>query len=243
MDSVLSVDWVVPERVKAYVTTRKGGVSQAPFDGFNIGAHVGDAAEAVAHNREELKRLTQHPGSVYWLNQVHGCDVATLPKGGAITADAAYTNTPNTVCAILTADCLPVVFATRAGDEVAVAHAGWRGLCGGVLENTLACFKDPSSVVAYLGPAIGPSAFEVGGEVRAAFIEKDANAMSAFTPSTRSGKWLGDLYSLARLRLLQHGCQTILGGEFCTYNDPERFFSYRRDHDTGRMATLVWFDG
>ena len=242
MESILVVDWPAPKNVKASVTTRLGGVSEGVYEGFNLGAHVQDLPQSVSQNRTLLKEWLALDDDIQWLNQVHSAEVAVLPNPADITVDAAYTNQPNTVCAVLTADCLPVVFASLAGDEVAVAHAGWRGLCEGVLEATLAKFQTPENVVAYLGPAIGPNAFEVGGEVREAFIEKDSNAVSAFMPGSQAGKWLGDLYELARQRLAHAGCYKVYGGDHCTYTDQTRFFSYRRDGVTGRMATLVWFE-
>ncbi len=242
MESIISLDWQVPRNVKAYVTTREGGVSSGVYEGFNLGAHVQDLPEAVSQNRHLLKEWLGYEGGIQWLNQVHSADVVSLPNPSSVTADAAYTNQANTVCAVLTADCLPVVFTSLAGDEVAVAHAGWRGLCDGVLEATLAKFRNPADVVACLGPAIGPEAFEVGSEVRSAFMEKDLNAEEAFRPAGHPDKWLGNLYLLARQRLAAAGCHRVSGGDYCTYTDQARFFSYRREGVTGRMATLIWFE-
>lgn len=242
MEQIIVPTWPAPSHVKAMTTTRLGGVSESPFTSFNLGAHVGDEIERVMQNRQQLQALVGMDAAVQWLNQVHGTHVVSLPKPHLEAADAAYTASSETICAVLTADCLPVVFCDEAGSEVAVAHAGWRGLCDGVLENTLAQFSNPLSVMAWLGPAIGPASFEVGGEVRDAFMAKDAAAEQAFIPSENAQKWLGNLYLLARQRLAAAGCNNVFGGDFCTYSDAERFFSYRRDQQTGRMATLIWIE-
>lgn len=236
-------DWPAPTRVMAVTTTRQGGVSAAPFDTLNLAAHVGDRPDAVGQNRALLRQRLRLPAEPVWLEQVHGRTVAAC-EGAARppTADAGYARTAGVVCAVLTADCLPVLFCDREGTRVAAAHAGWRGLAGGVLESTVeALAVAPGQLLVWLGPAIGPQAFEVGAEVRRAFVEQHAEAGDAFVTQT-NGRWLGDLYRLARIRLRALGVNAVYGGEFCTFSDPERFFSYRRDQVTGRMATLIWLD-
>ena len=242
MEQMILPTWPAPKGVKAFTTTRQGGVSQPPFASFNLGAHVGDDVDHVVHNRQQLQKLLGVEGDIQWLNQVHSCEVAVLPSASLKPADASYTSSSHIVCAVLTADCLPVIFTNEAGTEVAAAHAGWRGLCDGVLEATLAKFSDPTKVMAWLGPAIGPEQFEVGAEVRAAFMAVDSAAEQAFVPAGVPDKWFGDLYQLARQRLMVAGCQHIYGGDHCTHRDEARFFSYRRDQQTGRMATVIWID-
>lgn len=234
-------DWPAPQRVRACSTTRKGGVSQTPYASLNLGAHVGDRPEAVLDNRQRLVTLADLPAMPQWLNQVHGTQVISLASSASDvpTGDAAYTNQPGLVCAVMTADCLPVLFCSKSGDEVAAAHAGWRGLCSGVLEATLRHFRAPtSSVMAWLGPAIGPQAFEVGPEVRDAFIEQHPAAADAFI--AKDNKFIADIYQLARLRLQAQGVTKIFGGDACTVTQADKFFSYRRDGTTGRMASLIW---
>jgi len=240
--SYITPNWPAPSSIKGFVSTREGGISQSPFATLNLGVHVGDEPQAVETNRETFAQKINMPGSVVWLNQVHGTEVVTLPTNEQIdSADAAYSKSIGQVCAVLTADCLPVFFCDLAGQQVAVAHAGWRGLCAGVLETTLAKFTDPKQVMAWLGPAIGPNAFEVGQEVYEAFCEQEANAHVAFK-STSEGKWLADLYTLARQRLERVGVERVYGGDYCTYTEEEQFFSYRRDGQTGRMASVVWIE-
>lgn len=223
-------------------TTRLGGVSRAPYESLNLGAHVGDDPEAVATNRQRLSRALALPQEPRWLTQVHGTQVVDaaicLPD---CAADASYTTVPNVVCAVLTADCLPVLLCHRAGTCVAAIHAGWRGLAQGVIEaavRSLPCH--PAELLAWLGPAIGPTAFEVGGEVRDQFIAQDAASAAAFIPR-HTDDYLADIYVLARLRLAKLGVTEVYGGGACTVNDAERFYSYRRDSVTGRMTTLIWF--
>lgn len=228
-------------RVTAFTTLRHGaGVSEPPFDHFNLGARCGDAAEAVDSNRRELVDRHGLPGAPRWLRQVHGTRVVVEPAFDEPEADAAVTSTPGTVLAILTADCLPVVLAARDGSEVAAAHAGWRGLAAGVLEETVAAMHArPQQLVAWLGPCAGPQAYEVGQEVFDAFAARDASAATAFA-ATRPGHWRVDLYALARQRLDAIGVREMRGGGLCTISEPSRFFSHRRDQHTGRMATLAW---
>ncbi len=234
----LTPDWPAPASVRACVTTREGGVSEAPFDSLNLGDHVDDRPEAVAENR---RRLTDHFSiKPAWLQQVHGIAVALADPGLVATADASWTATPGIACAAMTADCLPALFCNRAGTRVAAAHAGWRGLAAGVLEATLDTLDVPAEdVLVWLGPAIGPKAFEVGPEVREVFINQLPEAAEAFVPSDNAGKFMADIYMLARLRLAERGVTAVYGGGFCTVTDP-RFFSYRRASRTGRFASLVW---
>ncbi|MCX7079701.1 MAG: peptidoglycan editing factor PgeF [Pseudomonas sp.] len=233
-------DWPAPAGVKACVTTRAGGVSLAPFDSLNLGDHVEDSPEAVAENR---RRLTDHFSiQPAWLQQVHGIAVAHADPGLIATADASWSATPGIACAVMTADCLPALFCDRAGTRVAAAHAGWRGLAAGVLEATLDSLAvPPSEVLVWLGPAIGPQAFEVGPEVREAFVQHLPQAALAFVPSLNVGRFMADIYSLARLRLAECGVTAVYGGGFCTVTDP-RFYSYRRSPRTGRFASLIWLE-
>lgn len=238
----LRPDWPAPEHVRALVTTRKGGVSRGAYASLNLGAHVGDDPAAVAENRRRLVEAATLPAEPTWLSQVHGLGVAKLSADSrpGIEADAAMTDVPEVVCAVLTADCLPVLFCDRSGTRVAAAHAGWRGLAGGVLEATVAAMDTPpEDLHAWLGPAIGPAAFEVGDEVREAFVTRHPVTDTAFVPSP-AGRWLADLYTLARLRLAACGVHSVHGGGECTVTDAQRFYSYRRDGDTGRMASMVW---
>lgn len=238
MAELIVPDWPAPATVHALQTGRGGGVSQPPWASLNLGDHVGDAPADVAANRARLRAVL--PAEPCWLRQVHGTlavDAAVAAKTSE--ADAAFSRTPGVVCAVMTADCLPVLFCDRDGSVVAAAHAGWRGLLAGVLENTLAAMAvAPGEVMAWLGPAIGPRNFEVGGEVRAAFLARDPGCADAFVP--HGERWLADLYALARRRLKAAGVVAIYGGERCTVAEPGHFFSYRRDGVTGRMASLIW---
>lgn len=233
-------DWPAPARVRAVMTTRQGGASSGPHASLNLATHVGDDGEAVAANRRLVREALDLPAEPEWLEQVHGNTVAVLPRAAARPADAAVTFTPGQVCAVMVADCLPVIFAGRAGDRVGIAHAGWRGLAGGVLEATVAALGgEPRALVAWLGPAIGPAAFEVGPEVRAAFVAQDPGAAADFRAG-REGRWHADLPALARRRLAVLGVGDVRGDSPCTHADPDRFYSYRRDGVTGRMAALAW---
>jgi hypothetical protein len=234
----LTPDWPAPARVRACVTTRRGGVSAAPFDSLNLGEHVDDDPAAVAKNRQRL--LSQLGCQPAWLRQVHGIQVVAADPARVAEADASWTATPGIACTAMTADCLPALFCDRAGTRVAAAHAGWRGLAGGVLEATVqALGVAPEDLLVWLGPAIGPAAFEVGAEVREAFVRQHGEAASAFMPGTNAGKYMADIYQLARIRLAAIGVTAVSGGGLCTYNDP-RFYSYRRSPRTGRFASLIW---
>jgi len=235
----ITPDWPAPANVHAFMTTRAGGVSQAPFASFNPASHVDDDPAAVAENRRRLRQWL--PAEPLWLNQVHGREVACAVASSPPIADAGVAFHPGEVRAVLTADCLPVLFCDEAGTVVAAAHAGWRGLRNGVLEATVAAMRvPPERLLAWLGAAIGPAAFEIGPEVREAFVSRNSAAESAFT-LTPNGKYLADLYALARLRLAGAGVTQVWGGDLCTYSDP-RFFSYRREPRTGRMASVIWRD-
>ena len=239
---VIEPDWPAPPGVRAAFTLRTGGVSKPPYDSFNCAAHVGDAPGAVAENRARLSARLGLPSAPGWLDQVHGTMAITLEGGVDVpaAADAAVAREPGRVCVVQVADCLPVLLAVRDGSGVGAAHAGWRGLAGGVLESTLRALGAPAAqVLAWLGPAIGPEHFEVGAEVRAAFLRADSGAAAAFTANAR-GRWQCDLYALARRRLRALGVTSLYGGGWCTYADPRRFFSYRRDGRCGRMAALIW---
>jgi polyphenol oxidase len=237
----LEVDWPAPSGVRGLSTYRGGGVSGGPYASLNLGDHVGDDAAAVLENRRRLQRDTGLPSEPQWLTQVHGIAVADLDaEVVSEPADAAVTRHPGRVCAILTADCLPVLFAADSGDVVAAAHAGWRGLAAGVLEATFKALKtEPDRTLVWLGPAIGPRHFEVGGEVREAFTRQDEGSQDAFTPNSR-GRFLADLGLLARRRLASVGITRIYGGGECTFASADRYFSYRRDGQCGRQATLIW---
>ena len=237
-------DWPAPAGVRAAFTLRTGGVSRPPFDTFNIASHVGDDAGAVAENRALLRATLALAAEPVWLEQVHGHRVVDLDETAAAgslgPADAAVTRSPGRICAIQVADCMPVLFAAADGSAVGAAHAGWRGLAGGVLEATVGAMKTPpGELLAWLGPAIGQANFEVGDEVRAAFLAGDPGAATTFVANVR-GRWQCDLYALARRRLAAMGVPCVHGGGSCTYADSRRFFSYRRDGRCGRMAAVIW---
>lgn len=240
MIDVIVPDWPAPSRVRALQTTRSGGHGMGAYAGFNLADHVGDDPVAVAANRQRLRSALA--ATPRWLKQVHGtvCVDAANALHGA-EADASFCRDAAVACVVMTADCLPVLLCDRAGTVVAAVHAGWRGLAAGVIEATVAAMAvPPEELMAWLGPAIGPDAFEVGGEVRDVFLQDDEAAAAAFRP--HGGKWLCDLYALARLRLARLGATQVHGGGFCTHGEPMRFFSYRRDGTTGRMATLIWLE-
>jgi YfiH family protein len=243
-------DWQAPPGVRVVSTTRQAGISAPPCDTFNLGAHVGDAPAAVRSNRRLLIDAAQLPAEPNWLQQVHGAEVVDLDAQQLVQrADAAICSQPGRVCVVMSADCLPVVLASADGAVVGVAHAGWRGLAAGVIESTVSALRAKavpgSPLQAWLAPAIGAANFEVGAEVRTAFLQTDAASISAFAPNAQ-GRWQCDLYQLARQRLQRAGIDRISGGEHCTYADERNFFSHRRDVQhrklatTGRMATLIW---
>ena len=235
--------WPAPRAVRAAFTLRGGGVSQGDYAGLNLGAHVGDDPQAVARNRALLRAALALPAEPIWLEQRHGVRVADLDRESLpAPADAAVTRRPGPVCAILVADCMPVLFTTRHGDAVAAAHAGWRGLAGGVLAATVrALGVSGTELLAWLGPAIGPRHFEVGDEVRQAFVAADAGCDAAFRRNERE-RWLCDLATLARRQLAALGVRAVSDESACTYEDAARFYSYRRAQPTGRMAALVWIE-
>ncbi len=243
MPDFIVPDWAAPPNVRALATTRTGGVSTAPWHSLNLGDHVGDDPGHVTENRRRLRRHL--PAEPRWLRQVHGVrclDAALAGSQSAPEADAACTTAPGVVCAVLTADCLPLLLCDTAGGAVAAAHAGWRGLAAGVIESTVAAMERPGDeLMAWLGPAIGPAHFEVGAEVRELFLAHDAAAAAAFRPGA-AGKWLCNMYLLARQRLAALGVCRITGADFCTMRDAGRFYSYRRDGITGRMASLIWLE-
>lgn len=244
-DAWLKPEWPAPVNVRSVITGRAGGFSVAPFDAFNLATHVGDDAGAVAKNRALLKLYAGVEPR--WLEQVHGVGVVELdacPPPDVPVADASIARRPGIGCAVLTADCLPVLLCDRAGTVVAAAHAGWRGLAAGVLEETVGRMAaSPGDLLAWLGPAIGPRAFEVGDEVRASFLAADAAANSAFVATGVPGKWMADLFTLARQRLLRAGVGFVGGGGLCTHTHHLRFYSYRRERVTGRFASLIWLEG
>lgn len=243
MRDVIKPNWPAPKNIKAFTTTRAGGFSQNAFASFNLAHHVGDETEMVKKNRAHLHDTMQLPNEPVWINQVHGITVVPADKVSTVTtADASFTQQPNIVCSVLTADCLPVFFCDKNATRVAVAHAGWRGLAAGIIEQTITALNIAAdNLLVWLGPAIGPAVFEVGAEVVTQFCEGDPQAETAFKPSPNN-RWLADIYLLAKQRLQKCGITAIYGGDLCTYSDNERFFSYRRDGQTGRMASLIWLE-
>lgn len=236
----ITPDWPAPRRVRAFVTTRAGGVSEGEYASMNLGMSSGDDPERVARNRALVR--SHLPGEPLWLAQVHGTAVVKPGSVPGLRADASVAGAPGDVCVVLTADCMPVLLATAKGDKVGVAHAGWRGMAAGVIENAIAALQtQPAEVIAWMGPAIGPDAFEVGPEVREAFVADDGGADSAFK-SHRPGKYMADLYALARRRLARAGVTQVHGGGYCTFHEAERFFSYRRVQKSGRMGAFIWIE-
>ncbi|MFH2135760.1 MAG: peptidoglycan editing factor PgeF [Pseudomonadota bacterium] len=233
-------DWPAPANVKALQTTRTGGVSLPPYDSMNLGLHVGDDPIRVNHNRQSLSALL--PTEPVWLEQVHGTVVANADAAACrVVADASIARHRGSVCVVMTADCLPVLLCDEDGTVVGAAHAGWRGLCDGVIEATIEEMGvEPQRLMAWMGPAIGQAAFEVGEDVREAFVAKQAQAKEAFIPHGDSGKYHADIYLLARQRLNALGVGRVYGGDYCTYHQEVAFFSYRRDGVTGRMGTFIW---
>jgi hypothetical protein len=236
---MIEANWPASPNVVAGCTTRDGGVSKGSYESLNLGAHVGDDIDAVRENRARLVENALLPAEPAWLDQVHGTDVAIEPVAGQ-TADAAISRAARHVCVVMVADCLPVLFANRSGTEVGAAHAGWRGLAGGVLERTVRAFEsEPGELLAWMGPAISQAAFEVGEEVRAEFLARDPGSSACFI-GNEGGRWQADLYGLARRRLFAAGVDQVFGGGFCTCGDPARFFSFRRDGQCGRMAAFIF---
>jgi YfiH family protein len=241
MSNFILPDWQAPLGVRVLATTRCGGVSRAPWQSFNLGAHVGDDPQAVATNRALLCR--ELPAEPVWLAQVHGTQCVDAAISAPDTqADASFTRQRGVVCTVLTADCLPVLLCDDQASVVGIAHAGWRGLAAGVIESTVVAMDEPGvCLMAWLGPAIGRQAFEVGAEVREIFVASDPQAASAFAASAK-GKWRCDIHQLARQRLHALGIRRVASADYCTVSDGERFFSYRRDGATGRMASLIWLE-
>jgi polyphenol oxidase len=237
----LQPDWPAPANVHAATTLRTGGVSQAEFASLNPATHVGDKPDKVSQNRQIIKTMLGLPSEPVWLNQTHSNRAVKVEIDGIpAQADASYTDQPGVVCAVMTADCLPVLVCSEDGKEIAAIHAGWRGLLDGIIDNTITALKNKDLLI-WLGPAIGPSCFEVGDEVRAAYLEKSTQNAAAFKPLSQ-GKWLADIYQLARINLAALDIGKVYGGGFCTVTDYQKFYSYRRDKVTGRMATLIWRD-
>lgn len=233
-------DWNAPAQIRALCTTRNGGISAGAYASLNLAAHVEDDPEHVSRNRERLARALDLPTEPQWLEQTHSTTVIDLDHDNHRHGDAAISSTVGTIAVVLTADCLPVLLCNRNADEVAAAHAGWRGLVNGVLEQTVHAMRsDPAQLIAWLGPAIGPQSFEVGNEVREAFIQQHTQAEDCFRQN-RPGHYLADLYALARLRLAALGIHEISGGDYCTFQDSQSFYSYRRDRQTGRQASLIY---
>jgi YfiH family protein len=239
-DSWLSADWPAPGHVQAGTTTRLGGKSEGVYSSFNLAQHVGDDKDIVNQNRQRLTSLLNLPSDPHWLKQVHGCLVSTddVILG---EADATVTTQKGRVCVVMTADCLPVLITDKQGNCVASAHAGWRGLEQKIIARTVELMPArPEDLLVWLGPAIGPQVFEVGDEVRGVFVQKHKKHSSAFIKGHRPGKWFMNVYAIARQQLAELGVMSVYGGDFCTYQDPQRFYSYRRDNITGRMASLIW---
>lgn len=249
MNDWITPDWPAPGNVKSLFTTRNGGISSGLYASLNLGDHVGDDPTIVKQNRALLRRIL--PSEPRWLKQVHGTTPIRVDGYDCLApceGDAAFSRCAGHVCAVLVADCLPVLLCDHAGTVAGVIHAGWRGMVEGVIERTLSEISRADGmdtrIMAWLGPAIGPRHFEVGEEVRQAFIAHDRKSAIAFLPHrTHSGKWFADLFLLARQRLAEAGVTEVYGGGECTFSNPERFFSYRRDGNTGRMAGLIWLDG
>jgi YfiH family protein len=234
-------EWPAPSSVHAATTLRTGGISEGAYTSLNPALHVGDDRTAVMRNRQLIRDRLALPTEPVWLEQIHSNKVVKAgPMSGVPQADASYTDEPGVVCAVMTADCLPLLFCSVDGLRVAAVHAGWRGLAAGIIGNTIAALGR-SDLLVWLGPAIGPDSFEVGDEVRAAFVQKSSVFGDAFKPQA-DGKWLADIYRLARIELNALGVSNIYGGRFCTVTEQDRFYSYRRDTVTGRMATLIWRD-
>jgi YfiH family protein len=242
MIETIQANWQAPPAVHACCTTRRGGISQEPFDDFNLGLHVGDRDTDVLHNRRLLREALALPSEPCWINQTHGVRAITLEQDSDRDADAAITREPGRVVVVMTADCLPILLCNRAGNEVAAIHAGWRGLQAGVIEATIAALHSPAKdMMAWIGPGISQANFEVGDEVHAAFIDRVENAQACFN-ANRPGHWLCDLAGLARLVLCQTGIAEVACAPYCSFGDAGLFYSYRREPVTGRMASLIWIN-
>ncbi|MEZ8040141.1 peptidoglycan editing factor PgeF [Vibrio sp. 1F263] len=240
-------DWNAPKNVKAFASTRFDGCSTGAYQGLNLGMHVGDDASLVESNRAWLKQQSKMPTVPVWLNQTHSTDVVTVlePVVNVLDADGAFTTAKGVVCSAMTADCLPVILTDTKGTQVAAVHAGWRGLAGGILENAVAKFSNLDSenqIIAWLGPAIGKGAFEVGNDVLDAFVRFDPQAKLAFKAKSEPGKWLANMSQLATQRLMKVGVTSVTDSNLCTYADSDAFYSYRRDGITGRQATFIWLE-
>jgi len=248
LPQIFSADWPVPGQIQAFTSTRSGGMSPSPYESFNLACHVGDDLINVKRNRQHLYQLLGiSESSVQWMNQIHSTRVAIVHSGNLSldpqNADASITSEPHIALAVMTADCLPLLLCNRQGTRIAAIHAGWRGLSAGIIEKTVAGFAQGDELLAWLGPAIGKTAFEVGNEVFQCVVDQDQNARLFFTPlSGKKNKWLADLYGLATRRLELCGVSQVYGGTYCTYTNSDHFFSYRKEGQTGRMATLIWMD-
>lgn len=235
----LTPDWPAPANIHAATTLRTGGVSVAPYDSLNPATHVGDDVNCVRENRHRIKTMLALPTEPVWLEQTHSNLVIDAGQSNTVQqADASVTNVAGVVCAVMTADCLPLLICSTDGKKIAAIHAGWKGLLAGIISNTLAALST-TDVLVWLGPAIGADCFEVGAEVRTAFVEKFAPFAAGFAQTSET-KYLANIYQLARIELAARGVEAVYGGDFCTFTDTERFYSYRRDAQTGRMATLIW---
>jgi len=235
-------NWSAPKNVHACTTTRSGGVSAAPFDSFNIATHVNDNIDHVKKNRAQLKKTLQLPNEPIWLDQVHGNLVIDPANRQSLTADGIYTDQKNLVCVIQTADCLPILLCNKTGTEIAALHGGWRSLSKNIIQEGIAKFHSlPSDITVWLGPAIGPNQFEVGNEVREIFCTLDNHLKTVFK-SLPNNRWLMNIYKTAEIFLQHCGVTNIYYDYYCTYSDPKHFYSYRRNHVTGRMATLIWME-
>ncbi|OQQ01849.1 multi-copper polyphenol oxidoreductase [Vibrio splendidus] len=245
--SMIIPNWNAPKNVKAFASTRFDGFSTGAYQGLNLGTHVGDDASLVENNRARLKQHANMPAAPVWLNQTHSTDVVTVlhPTADILDADGAFTTAKGVVCSAMTADCLPVILTDTKGTQVAAVHAGWRGLAGGILENAVAKFSNLGSenkIIAWLGPAIGKQAFEVGEDVLEAFVSFDSQAKLAFEAKSEPGKWLANMSQLATQRLNKVGVTSVTDSNLCTFDDADAFYSYRRDGITGRQATFIWLE-
>ena len=245
--SLIIPQWNAPKNIKAMASTRIGGFSTGAYQGANLGSHVGDNLETVLKNRQQLAQSAVMPSAPIWLNQTHSTIVVEVnqPTDQILNADGLFTSQSGIVCSAMTADCLPVLFTNIQGSKVAAVHAGWRGLANGIIENAVAMFNDGEpngEVIAWLGPAIGSTAFEVGDDVLQAFCDVDSKALQAFKPTGQAGKWWANMELLATQRLNSLGVSQVFTSGLCTYSDPERFYSYRRDGVTGRLASLIWIE-